>query len=327
MRLTALTLAIALSAPPVARAEDTPHYHLSDGHAVTARDRFQECEACPEMIVMPLGSFMMGAIPGESRNPFDIYGEDAQLRKRGPDEPNIIPSEHPRHSVEMDITFAIGRNVVTHAEWMACVAENGCSHTPDHWTLSRAGYIALGPNHPVVNVSYLDVKEYVTWLNEKVGAEIYRLPTEAEWEYAARAGTETRFAQGDELTSEQANFLGSATARLRGTPMPELIDRQTLVQVDELDAANGWGVRHMSGNVYEWTLSCWSPQHLGLETDSAYLAHARAQQSCRRVAKGGSYTNAMDQLRLATRLRPSESRRRDFVGFRLVRVLTPAAPS
>ncbi len=82
---------------------------------------FQDGDACPEMIVMPPGAFMMGAIPGESRNRFDIYGENATRRIRGPDEVNIMPSEHPGHRVEMDIPYAIARNEITHAAWMACV--------------------------------------------------------------------------------------------------------------------------------------------------------------------------------------------------------------
>ena len=288
---------------------------------------FRDCDHCPEMIVMPPGAFMMGAIPGESRNPFDFYGENATRRIRTPDEMNIIPSEHPRHRVEMDIPYAIARNEVTHAEWMACVKEGGCTHVPDHRVLMPGGYQALGPSHPVVNVSYLDTLEYVTWLNAKVGGQVYRLPTEAEWEYAARAGTETPFAQGEELMADQANFSRKATEHVLGrgqeprVSLPELVDRYMPVPVNELDAANAWGLRHMSGNVDELTQSCWSDEHLGLPSDSAYLANAKSQISCRRVAKGGAYTTAMDGLRPAARIRPTEDRRRDFLGFRIVREL------
>ncbi|AXX99757.1 formylglycine-generating enzyme family protein [Profundibacter amoris] len=248
------------------------------------------------MIVMPPVTFMMGAIRGESRTPFNMYGplDDTTLvpRVRGPDEINIIPSEHPRHPVKMDIPYAIARNETTRAEWMACVDDGGCTYVPDHWVLQpRGAHAPLGPNHPVINVSYLDVQEYVAWLNAQVGAKVYRLPTEAEWEYAARAGTQTRFAQGDDLTADQANFSRRGTEQLRrGVLMPNLVDRYQPVPVDKLDAANAWGVRHMSGNVKELTLSCWTDQHLGLATDSAYLANSRSQDSCkwgRRVSKGG----------------------------------------
>lgn len=286
--------------------------------------RFQECADCPEMVVMPPGAFMMGAIKGESRNRFTFYGENGTLGVRGADENNIIPSEHPRHRVEMDIPFAMGRNEVTHAEWMACVEAGGCSHVPDHRVLAPEGYRELGSDHPVVNVSYLDALEYVAWLNTLVGADVYRLPTEAEWEYAARAGTTTRFAQGDELTADQANFSRAATEHLRGRGvlLPELTNRRMPVPVDELDASNQWGLRHMSGNVFELTISCWSDEHLGLKTSSAYLEHAESNGPCRRTAKGGAYTSAMDNLRMARKIRPSENYQRDFLGFRVFRELS-----
>lgn len=268
----------------------------------------------------------------ESRNPFDIYAPvDAKgfvPRVRGPDEVNIIPNKRPRHRVDMDIPYAISRNETTRAQWMACVADGGCTHDPDHRVLTLNGYVPLGPDHPAVNVSYLDAQEYVAWLNKQVGEQAYRLPTEAEWEYAARAGTETAFAQGEELTADQANFSREATENLlsRGkqprVSLPDLVERDMPVSVNELDAANAWGVRHMSGNVEELTQSCWSDEHLGLSSDSAYLANGDAQRSCRRVAKGGAYNTAMDSIRTARRARPTEDRRRGFIGFRVVRELT-----
>lgn len=292
---------------------------------------FRDCENCPEMIVMPPGSFMMGAIPGESKNPFDFYApvdaEDFVPRVREPGEINIIPNEHPRHRVEMDIPYAIARNETTHAEWMACVAGGGCHHTPDHRVLTLNGYVPLGPDHPVINVSYLDAQEYVAWLNTQAGGNVYRLPTEAEWEYAARAGTTTPFAQGEEVTADQANFSREGTEYLLGrgpkttVSLPELVDRYMPVPVDELDAANAWGVRHMSGNVEELTESCWSDEHLRLSSDSAYLASGDAQRSCRRVAKGGAFNSAMDHVRLARRFRPTEIMRDTNLGFRVVRKL------
>jgi len=316
---------------PVGGAAGETVYRLANNHTVAPLERFRECEHCPEMIVMPTGSFMMGAIPGESRNPFDIYASmdavDFKMRIRGPDEIDIIPNEHPRHHVVMDIPYAIARNEITHAEWMACVDGGGCTHVPDHRVLTFHGYVPLGPDHPVINVSYLDIQEYVAWLNAQVGADVYRLPTEAEWEYAARAGTQTRFAQGDELTANQANFSRESTEHLRGrgVTLPELVNRRIPVSVNELDAANAWGVRHMSGNVDEVTMSCWTDQHLGLPTDSAYLANSpQSPGSCkwnRRVAKGGAFNTAMDGLRPAARIRPTEDSRRHFVGFRIIRDL------
>lgn len=307
-------------APVATVAEEGVSYSLADSRSVAEFDKFKECDVCPEMIVMPLGSFMMGAIEGESRDPFDLYREDATGRRRSPDEINIIPNEHPRHPVEINIPYAIGRNEVTHAEWMACVVDGGCSHNPDHRVLTlERGYVAVGPEHPVINVSFLDAQEYVAWLNSKFEADFYRLPTEAEWEYAARAGTTTRFAQGDNLTAEQANFGRRATEIGRGMSMPELIDRNMPVAVNALDAANTWGVRHMSGNVAEVTLSCYSDKHLGFPTSSSYLDYALVSQPCQRVGKGGWFNTGMDIVRLARRMRPTEDYRRDFYGFRVIR--------
>lgn len=316
--LTALSLWIT-----GALADQHASYVLTTFQTVSVLEQFQECDVCPEMIVMPMGSFMMGATPEESRNPFDFYGPNATLTMRQPGELNIIPSEHPRHSVDMDLPYAMARNETTHAEWMACVDAKGCSHVPEHRVPTLGGYVPLGPDHPVINVSYFDILEYAAWLNTQVDNVVYRLPTEAEWEYAARAGTKTRFAQGDDLSVDQANFSRRATENIRRSPMPDLVDRERPVTVDELDAANGWGLRHMSGNVGEWTLSCWTDTHLGLASDSDYLAYALSQESCRRVSKGGRFGSAMDNLRPANRYKPLETSAAHYRGFRLIRELTP----
>lgn len=281
---------------------------------------FRDCEACPEMVVMPPGSFLMGARPEDSRNPFDFYGENASRTKRAPGEINIIPFEHPRHRVDMDIPFAIARTETTLGEWMACVEAGGCRHVPETRITTPGPDQRIGPKHPVVNVSFRDALDYVAWLNAQVGAEVYRLPTEAEWEYAALAGAETRYAQGDDLTAEQANFSRGATENILGVARPDLVSRFMPVEVDTLDAVNAWGLRHMSGNVEEVTLSCWSETHLGLPTDRAYLAHALSQEHCpRRVAKGGSFRTGVDGLRPAARTRPTPGERVKYSGFRVVR--------
>jgi formylglycine-generating enzyme required for sulfatase activity len=171
------TFSLCIFFPVSGTADELVSYPLADGRSVVSLESFRECDHCPEMIVMPPGSFMMGAIPGESRNPFDFYGENASLRVRGPDEVNIIPNEHPRHRVEMDIPYAISRNEITHAEWMACVEGGGCTHVPDHRVPTLNGYVPLGPDHPVIDVSYLEALEYVAWLNTLVGKKVYRLPT------------------------------------------------------------------------------------------------------------------------------------------------------
>ncbi len=235
-------------------------YKLTDGAEVAPLDMFQECDVCPEMIVLPLGDFTMGGPIGDSINRLVVRDGKLALAELG--DPAIGADERPLHRVEIDIPIAMGRNEITYDQWMACVEDGGCGgHIPENVILMidearKSVDIPVLGNHPVIDVSYLDAEAYVAWLNVRVGTDAYRLPTEAEWEYAARAGTQTRFAQGDELTSNQADFLGSGTEDLTGVPRPDLLSRRVPVPVDELDAANQWGLRHMSGNVVERTRSC-----------------------------------------------------------------------
>jgi len=311
-----------LAAP--AFAKDT---NLSVADRVLAPlEAFQDCAVCPEMIVLPMGRFIMGAPLEESREVYLFWNNPK------PDgEPMGMEQEGPEHEVVIDIPIAMGRNEVTREEWMACVEDGGCSHTPDPRIRKFGGgyYYADDPRHPVMDVSYLDMLEYTAWLNQKTGTNAYRLPTEAEWEYAARAGTQGRFAQGDTLTLEQANIAIFRHAdgteykfREKGERyLEDPNNRKTLVLVDMLDAANAWGLRHMSGNVLELTMSCWTNRHLGLATSSAYLADAQNTGSCKRVPKGGSVGSSKEYARPANRGTAKEFTRSPRSGFRIVKEL------
>lgn len=297
-------------------------YVLKDNKEVTALDVFRECNVCPEMIVLPLGDFLMGGPIGDSINGLVML--DGKLTMVEVGHPAIGADERPLHRVEIDMPIAMGRNEVTHDQWMACVDDGGCGgHIPRDTVLwinearERVETTVRG-SHPVIDVSYLDAQAYVAWLNEKVGVDAYRLPTEAEWEYAARSGTQTRFAQGDELTSEQANFLGSGTEQLTGVARPDLLSRRVPVPVDELDSANDWGLRHMSGNVIEQTRSCYTNEYAGWSTSSEWL-HQSTIDSCERVFRGGGYNTAMDFTRVASRGSGDEAYRSRYSGFRIVR--------
>lgn len=297
-------------------------YVLKDESEVAALDMFQECDVCPEMIVLPLGDFLMGGPIGDSINGLVML--DGKLTMVEAGHPAIGSDERPLHRVVIDIPIAMGRNEVTHDQWMACVDDGGCDgYVPSDTVLSinkareRVETTVRG-SHPVINVSYLDAQAYVAWLNEKVGVDAYRLPTEAEWEYAARSGTQTRFAQGDELTSDQANFLGSGTEQLTGVARPDLLSRRVPVPVDDLDAANDWGLRHMSGNVIEQTRSCYTSEYAGWSTSSEWLRQSMVG-SCKRVFRGGGYSTAMDFTRVASRGSGNENYRSTASGFRIVR--------
>ena len=317
--LTTLT-ALGLAFPTSLLAQ----YKLTDGTEVAPLEMFQECADCPEMIALPLGAFMMGGPPGDSINRLVMLDGKLAMVELG--DPAIGADERPVHRVEIDIPFAMGRNEITYDQWMACVNDGGCNgYVPEAIVLTineerkRVENVVIG-NHPVINISYLDAEAYVAWLNKKTGTDQYRLPTEAEWEYAARAGTQTRFAQGDELTSDQANFYGKGTADMTGVPRPDLVSRRVPVPVDELDAANQWGLRHMSGNVAEDTRSCYTDSYAGWSTSSEWLRQSMVP-SCRRVSRGGSYGSAMEYVRPASRGSCREECRTAAGGFRVLREL------
>ncbi len=297
-------------------------YRIADGTQVNDLEMFQECDVCPEMIVLPLGEFQMGGPPGESKQnvKFDEAGNWILVT---PDDPYIAFHEGPVHSVTIDLPVAMGRNEVTYDEWMACVNDGGCGgyEPEDFIRLPKSQRAKVIGKHPVITVSNLDAALYTDWLNSKVGADVYRLPTEAEWEYAARAGTQTPFAQGEEVTTDQVNFLGSATEIMLGEEFPDLVSRGKPVPVDTLDAANAWGLRHMSGNVVERTISCWTDTYEGWQTSSLYLEKAREPNCERRVTRGGAYPAAMDSSRVAGRGSGLEDTRTSVSGFRVLRDL------
>lgn len=287
-------------------------------------DIFKECIDCPEMIVLPMGDFVMGSPQGESR--LNIHWDVGNIRRVTAEDPYIAKQEGPQHSVAIDIEIAIGINEITFGEWKACVEDGGCGgYMPPTFMLvanmgKAPGRFDLSDRFPVSNVSYNDIQLYLAWLNTKLGMNVYRLPTEVEWEYAARAGTKTPFAQGQEINTSQANFDGDATAEMLGETHTKLLSRGHPISVDELDADNQWGVRHMSGNLIEMTKSCWTDTHENWSKSSIYLQKSM-DLNCNRVTKGGAFAAAMDYSRLGVRGRVSSDSRSSLLGFRIVREL------
>ncbi|PWK55367.1 sulfatase-modifying factor enzyme 1 [Silicimonas algicola] len=196
-----------------------------------------------------------------------------------------------------------------------------CEHKDGLWFCHRrASELEATNAHPVHGVSYNDIQLYLQWLNAKVGTKAYRLPTEAEWEYAARAGTQTPFPHGESITTDQANFSASADDNLLWLPRGTFVARGHSVTVDALDAANAWGFRHMAGNLEEMTQSCWTGRHPGWRTSSGYLEVDKGIE-CRRVVKGGSYILSMNRARPGYRARSEQDARSSRRGFRVVREL------
>jgi formylglycine-generating enzyme required for sulfatase activity len=202
----------------------------------TVGQKFKDCHICPEMVVVPSGTFLM-------RSPTE--------------EPERAFFEGPRRKIEIRKTFAVSIYETTFGEWDACVADNGCEgHRPDDLFLGRGRRAA-------VDVSWEDAQSYVAWLSQKTGVE-YRLLSEAEWEYVARAGTNSPFNTGDRISSHQANFDGEYTynGSLKG------IYRGPQIAVGHF-GANGFGLHDVHGNVSEWVQDCWNNTYDSTSADSA----------------------------------------------------------
>lgn len=222
-------------------------------------------------------------------------------------EPRRDDDEGPVHAVTLSRPFSLGRTEVTFEEWDACVAGGGCNgYRPEDGGWGRG-------RMPVINVSWSDARAYTTWLSGKTGRK-YRLPTEEEWEYAARAGTTTPFYPGATITPDQANFDGGET--YNGS-RPGL-NREKPIAVGSFPA-NGFGLRDMHGNVWEWVLDCWQqgyPPGGGKGGDAGIAAADRCDT---RVLRGGSWSSSPRSLRAADRFWFHPTFRIDNVGFRVLR--------
>ena len=222
--------------------------------ALKAGDTFRECDNCPEMVVVPAGSFMMGSSPDEpGQRVIGAPGEKV-------DEPKINGSQH---RVTFAQPFAAGKFAVTFAEWDACAADGGCNrYRPRHWDWGRG-------KMPVIEVSWNDAKAYVAWLSRKT-AKAYRLLSEAEREYVTRAGTTTPYWWGTGISREQANY------RYEGF-IP--CSKQRTHPVDSYKP-NPWGLYQVHGNVYDWVEDCWNDSYRGAPTDGSRFENSWLIQRC-----------------------------------------------
>jgi formylglycine-generating enzyme required for sulfatase activity len=242
--------------------------------------QFRECASgCPVMIVIPAGKFRMGSPESESDRLF---------------------SEGPLHEVTLAQPFAVSKFEVAFQEWDACVAAAGCPRVADRWGRGEM---------PAINVSWDDAKRYAGWLSQLTGKE-YRLLTEAEWEYAARAGANTRYSWGDDPRVGSANCDGC------GSPW----DLKHTAPVGS-HRPNAFGLHDMHGNVWEWVEDTWHQTYDGAPTDgSAWLLGGDPSY---RVVRGGSWRNESEQVRAAARFRRNINVRFDTLGFRVARTIKP----
>lgn len=253
---------------------------------VQAQDLAPIADLESEMVNVPGGRFRMGNLSGA--------GND---------------TEKPNHTVTIS-AFKLGKYEVTHAQWDACVADGGCGG----WQRDEAGW-GRG-NRPIFNVSWKDVQGFIKWLNARTGGQ-YRLPTEAEWEYAARAGSDTAYHFGDDeaqlcLYANHADL--DTDYPWRNTACSDGVDKRT-AEVGQYQP-NAFGLYDMHGNVQEWTEDCWHENYSGAPSDgSAWTDDKECKQ---RVVRGGGWYGYPLALRSAARKPfPHRLRINGGVGFRL----------
>jgi formylglycine-generating enzyme required for sulfatase activity len=271
---------------------------------------FKDHEQGPEMVLVPAGSFSMGSAPSEiAEMLMERTGHDEEEAKIYFEEHKAeFVAEAPKHVVTLSSPIAVGRFAVTFDEWEACFADGGCKERKSP-LLSLGGvpaFPALSGNWPVIFVSWHEAKAYCEWLSWKTG-KTYRLLSEAEREYVARASTATPFWWGSEITTAQANF--HDYEKDDPNPMP----------VDSFEP-NPWGLFNVHGNVSEWCEDFWHDSYQGAPTDGS--PWIEGGDSARRVLRGGSwYSQDEFELRSASRSYGPSDGQMSFIGFRLARTL------
>jgi formylglycine-generating enzyme required for sulfatase activity len=235
---------------------------------------FRDCPDCPEMVWLPRGEFNMG--------------------ENG-------AGNGPPHTVKIDYALAVGRFEVTFGEWDACLAAGGCRRRPDDAGWGRG-------RQPVINVSWVDAQQYVAWLSSKTGKR-YRLPSEAEWEYAARGGAQTRFWWGDDVGHNHENCYncGSRWDGRRAAPVGSF-------------APNAYGVYDVLGNVSEWVEDCYHQNYRDAPADGSPWSNSCGNEPRdERVMRGGAWQYPAALTRAAFRTRFSNAYYDYRIGFRVAR--------
>jgi formylglycine-generating enzyme required for sulfatase activity len=269
---------------PFKREHVTPHVLGAEKEGALRRgESFTECDDdknCPEMVVVPAGEFMMGSPTPETGS-----GEGTQ------------------HKVVFAKDFAVSKYEVTFGQWDACVAYGDCD--------PRVGDSFGRGRQPVINVTWDDARRFVDWLS-RMTSKRYRLLSEAEWEYASRAGTQMAYSWGDEIGTGNANCLkcGSKWDGRQAAPVGSF-------------APNQFGLYDMHGNVWEWVEDCYHDNYNGAPTEGSAWAAAAGGDCHRRVLRGGSWLDKPPEIRSAHRLGFARDSRMFHVGFRIGRTLTP----
>ena len=277
---------------------------------------FRDCEACPEMVVVPAGSFVMGS-PASEEGRFD--------------------NEGPQHRVTISRPLAVGRYEVTRGEFARFVSATGRSTGGSCWAKEngeweeRAGFGWRSPGYrqtdrdPAVCVNWDDARAYARWLSRETG-QGYRLLSESEWEYAVRAGTRSSRWWGDGEAGQCAHANGvDRDLKRRYSDWRWTVASCSDGHVHTAPAgsfsANGFGLHDMSGNVWEWVEDCWHDSYAGAPSDGR--AWTTGGNCSRRVIRGGSWIIGSRDLRSAIRYRYDTGNRIYDSGFRVARTLAP----
>lgn len=242
---------------------------------------FADCSGCPEMVVVPPGEFEMGSTAEERR----ALGVPALFDRM----------EEPRHKVRVGYRFAVARYSVTFDQWDACLADGGCN-------LYRPADAGWGRGRrPVINVNYADAMAYVAWLKKRTG-QPYRLLSEAEWEYAGRAGTDSWYPFGNAIDPSKANYGNNLNRTTEVGAYPP----------------NRFGLHDMTANVAQWVADCHHDDYVGAPQDgSAWLSGPCALRNVR----GGGWSLKGWSVRVAQRIGDPPAARNDHLGFRVARDL------
>jgi formylglycine-generating enzyme required for sulfatase activity/pimeloyl-ACP methyl ester carboxylesterase len=326
--LVALALTTTVHAAPHSRHDERPGSGSSHRTRASADGTLRDCPECPEMVVVPAGHFLMGSSAAEK-----TWAAHHGVTMAA------VADEAPQHEVSV-ASFAIGRYDVTRSEYAAFVREtrypvgDGCGRDSFKWeeqselTWEHPGF-AQTDRDPVVCVSWRDAMAYIAWLNGKPrrspsgsGDGPYRLPSESEWEYAARAGTSTRFWWGDDAnaTSQHAWYKGNSHGQTHRVG---------------LKPPNAFGLYDIVGNVWQWTEDCYATTYSGAPTGGRAAERGvrdprpGGTHECMRVDRGASWFFEPWALRSATRERNPADFRDAYMGFRVARTLrtAPANPA
>lgn len=260
-----------------------------------------DCDACGQLAIVPEGTCLIGSPPEEK----------ARWERR----------EEPQHEVHVP-SFALGRTEVTQAQWMAIMGDVNPHEgtfarlraTLKHWVTGEpynpSGFAECGGACPVENVSWDDAQVFIERLNASSGQH-FRLPTDAEWECAARAGGTERYGEFKTIDGSRANY-NTAIPQEGETARPSV---GMPVRADSFEP-NAYGLYNMQGNVWEWAQDCWNPSHDGAPTDGS----ARTTGDCtQRSLRGGSWIDDSRRMRPAHRSKDKSDVRMYFQGFRLAR--------